>query len=436
MQKIEHTSHAGINFEPNKKLGYYLVGNEIYYNKIQALITASKMNLQIRWFFNEDVFVKFPWHIEPEESLRELYRQRAQQLREQYDYIRLELSGGSDSTTVAYSFLLNDIHLDEVIFRYPKAGERGVSGDPKYTGAENTLSEWEFAAKPLLNWIATNYPKTKITVHDYSEDMIAEADSKDESWIFRTRHYLQPGHIHKFDDRHIIEHRRQIDQTNKMCLLYGVDKPKIFIKDDKFFFYFQDGLASYTNEIAAETSGVVNEFFYWAPECTKLIAKQVHEVKRWFSMPQNYQIMSGTLQWPNSDFAKRTLYESLVKRIVYPDYDFHTFQTAKPTNNIWNEMDYWFHTNFKDTRLYNSWEAGIGYLLDNLDSRFTNKDIRGITDNIEMFNSVYYYFGDIAINETVRPSAGFKTKSLLKQHRKEYFERPHRHCIHGKIVIY
>jgi transketolase len=37
MQKIEHTSHAGVKFEPNKKLGYYLVGDNIYYNKIQAL---------------------------------------------------------------------------------------------------------------------------------------------------------------------------------------------------------------------------------------------------------------------------------------------------------------------------------------------------------------------------------------------------------------
>ena len=124
MNKIEHTSHAGINFEPNKKLGYYLVGNEIYYNKIQALVYASKKNLKLRWFFNEDIFVKYPWYIEPETSLRELYRQRAQQLRDQYDYIRLELSGGSDSTTVAYSFLLNGIHLDEVIFRYPKQGEK------------------------------------------------------------------------------------------------------------------------------------------------------------------------------------------------------------------------------------------------------------------------------------------------------------------------
>ena len=432
MQKIEHTSHAGINFDPNKKLGYYLVGKDIYYNKIQALIDASKKNLAVKWFFNEDVFVKYPWHIEPTEDLRELYRRRAQQLRDTYDYIRLELSGGSDSATVAYSFLLNDIHLDEVVFRYPKAGEKGIAGDPSSTRCENTLSEWEFAAKPLLNWIATNYPKTKITIHDYSEDMIAESDTKDESWIFRTRHYLQPGHIHKFDDSNLKEHLNTVDKTNKMCLLYGVDKPKVVIKDNKFFLYFIDGLASYTNEIAAINTGVVNEFFFWSPDCPELIAKQAHEVKRWFDMPQNSQ-MRGVLQWPNGNFAMRTLYEQLVKRIVYPDYDFHTFQTVKPTNNIYNEMDYWFHRNFKETKLYLSWESGVDYLLKNVDPYYIGVVLDRPAD-IQIFDSLYYYFGDDHAPE--EDGKGFKTKPLIASQQSDITSRTHKHVINGQIVIY
>ena len=432
MIKQEHTSHAGVKFEPNKKLGYYLVGDNIYYNKIQALIDGSKKNLEVKWFFNDDVFVKYPWYVEPEEDLRELYRRRAQQLRDTYDYIRLELSGGSDSATVAYSFLLNNIHLDEVVFRYPKAGEKGIAGDPSNTRCENTLSEWEFAAKPLLNWIATNYPKTKITVHDYSEDMIAESDTKDESWIFRTRHYLQPGHIHKFDDSNLKEHLNTVDKTNKMCLLYGVDKPKVVIKDKKFFLYFQDGLASYTNEIAAINTGVVNEFFFWSPDCPELIAKQAHEVKRWFDMPQNSQ-MRGVLQWPNGNFAMRTLYEQLVKRIVYPDYDFHTFQTMKPTNNIYNEMDYWFHRNFKETKLYSSWESGINYLLDNLNPMYINHTFNKPTD-IAIYDSLYYCFGDSTIPAPT--TQAFKTKELITRQRSNVTNRTNKHVINGKIVIY
>jgi hypothetical protein len=169
MTKLEHNSIHGIKFEANKKLGYYLVNNEIYYNKYQALMAATASNSQVRWFFNEDIFVHFPWATEPEETLKDLYRARAQQLRDTYDYIRVESSGGSDSTTVIFSFLLNGIHLDEVVFRYPKGGERDVTGNARDLRSENTLSEWEFAAKPLLDWIATNYPAVKITVHDYTD---------------------------------------------------------------------------------------------------------------------------------------------------------------------------------------------------------------------------------------------------------------------------
>jgi hypothetical protein len=428
MQKIEHTSHAGIKFEPNKKLGYYLVGNEIYYNKIQALIDASKKNSHVRWFFNEDVFVKYPWHIEPEESLRELYRQRAQQLRDTYDYVRLELSGGSDSTTVAYSFLLNNIHLDEVIFRYPKAGEKGMSGDPNNTHADNTLSEWEFAAKPLLNWIATNYPKTKITVHDYSEDMIKEASTKDESWIFQTRHYLQPSHANKY--RHVINNKNIADKTHKMCVIYGVDKPKMFVKDNKVFLYFIDTLTNHGSQVIGDYTNITNELFYWTPDFPKLIAKQAHEVKRWFSLPHNHQ-MQGLLQWPTDNRASRTLYEQIVKRIVYPDYDFHTFQTSKPISNMFCEMDQWFYVNFKDTESYSVWQSGIEYFLDNIDTKYLLL-LKGNPDEMHKFQSPYYYIGDSNIEQH---NKGFNIKSVsLDQHLD--FAKKHRHVINGQLVIY
>jgi len=428
MQKIEHTSHAGFTYEPNKKLGYYLVDKEVYYNKIQALIAASKKNIPIRWFFNEDVFVKYPWHIEPEENLRELYCRRAQQLRDQYDYIRLELSGGADSTTVAYSFLLNNIHLDEVVFRYPKTGDKDASGDPSNTLTENTLSEWEFAAKPLLNWIATNYPKTKITVHDYSEDMITDVNTKDESWIFQTRHYLQPSHANKY--KHIINNKNIADQTHKMCVIYGIDKPKIFVRDNKVFLYFSDGLTNHSNQVVDEYTNITNEFFYWTPDFPELIAKQAHEIKRWFSLPHNQQ-MQGILQWPNNDVAKRTLYELLVKRIVYPDYDFHTFQTAKPTTNISCKMDYWFHINFKDTKLYSVWESGIKYFLDNIDTKYVCL-INGNPDEIQSFQSPYYYIGDSIIEQS---NKGFNTKSILLDQHPDSTKK-HRYVINGQLVVY
>ena len=440
--KIEHTSAGGVNFEPNKKVGYYLSNGQIYYNKFHAFLEASKTNSEVKWFFNEDVFMSFPWHVEPITPLNELYRRRAQQLRDNYDYIRIEASGGSDSTTVVYSFLLNNIPLDEVIFRYPKMGEKNVSGNPVDLKCENTLSEWEFSAKPLLNWIKTNYPEVKITVHDYSENMIDQTKSLDESWIFQTRHYLQPAHAYKHTNVGLIDHKVLADKGYKIAVVYGIDKPKIVIKDDKFFLYFSDALANHNNNVVNEYTNITSEFFYWTPDACELLAKQAHIVKNWFSMPQNYSFQSA-VRYPNNSFANRDLYERLVKTIVYSDYDSNTFQVNKPTNNVYNEMDFWFHQNFVGNKMYDIWESGIDYLLDNINDQFVEKKTfknpynpnsaeRSI--DFRVFNSVFYYLGESIIPNVKIPYTA--PNAFSKTVEDNYKHIYHSHCINGRLVIY
>jgi hypothetical protein len=68
--------------EQNDKLGFYTVGADKYYIKPQALIAATKLNQFPEWNFNKNVFDQFDWSIEPEISVKELYRIRAQQLRD------------------------------------------------------------------------------------------------------------------------------------------------------------------------------------------------------------------------------------------------------------------------------------------------------------------------------------------------------------------
>jgi hypothetical protein len=437
MSKIEHTSFAGFHYEPNKKLGYYLVDNEIYYNKYHALLEATKKKMSVKWFFNEDVFIKYPWHVEPEESLEELYRQRAQQIRDSYDYVRVEASGGSDSTTVIFSFLLNNIHLDEVVFRYPKGGDKGLVGNARDLRSENTLSEWQFAAQPLLDWIATNYPKVKITVHDYTESLVQEAETKDESWIFRTRHYLQPGHINKYQVVATNDHKKLIEKNLRICVLWGVDKPKITIKDGKFFFYFADGQASHTDQVVNGIDNITNEFFYWSPDACRLLAKQAHMIKHWFEMPEHVN-MQNLLHWPNTNFSGRTVYEQVVKSIIYPKYDLNTFQTFKPTNNIYNEMDYWFHHNFKNTQPYQVWQAGIDYIVNNLDPEFVGI-IHERPTNITIFDSVLYCFGESNIADLNLPFAPSKNIKNMRNGDKWAITDPDKarqHAINGKLVIY
>lgn len=384
-----------INIEQNPKLGYYTVGNKVYYSKVQALIEGTNADQFPTWNFNNDVFGQQDWLAEPEVNLRELYRLRAQQLRDKYDYIRIEASGGSDSTQTVFSFLLNNIHVDEIIFRYPKTGTEKFNLDFRNYKCENTLSEFEFATKPFLNWVATNYPRVKITVHDYSADMLVD-ENRDESWVFSAKEFLQPGHVTKFPNYQTIDQKYLANGGKSICVLYGIDKPKMCIQDGKWYLYFMDFQANYANPDMGDYTNITNEYFFWSPDLPEILVKQAHLVRNWFNMPANNH-MQFLARWPNHSVAQRTTYENLIKPIIYPDYDPLTFQVAKPGSNFYSEMDEWFYTNFKDHKLYSSWKAGLDFVENNIDNKYFNKEL-GRSVGFVGFLSPFYCIGDANVN--------------------------------------
>jgi len=379
-----------LQLESNPKLGFYTVGDKVFYSKPMALLEATQTNQFPHWNFNNDVFGAQTWTEEPKTDIRKLYQLRAQQLRDRYDYIRLEFSGGGDSTTALYSFVLNGIHIDEVVFRYPKTGHKNVNDDPFNTKPENTLSEAKYAAYPVLDWLRTMSPKTKITEHDYVENMLGM--KYDESWVLRTKDYFQPGHAFKHSSTGHIEHKRLADSGKKICILYGVDKPKLCIKDKKWYAYFIDIMANHSVGDFGDYNNMTNEYFYWSPDLPELFVKQCHIVKNWFMLPQNKH-MQYVCRWPNYSYTHRTTYEHLIKPLIYPDYNQETFQTSKPTNSFYNEMDYWFYTNFQDSTPYRVWQAGLEYLTSSIDNKFFNKEM-GKPVGFVGFLSPFYYLGE------------------------------------------
>lgn len=377
--------------DQNPKLGFYRVADEIYYSKPLAYVRARELGTVPTWHFNTLEFARQNWCQEPETDLLEFYRIRALQIREQYDYIRLDLSGGSDSTTVLYAFVLNNIELDEVVFRYPKQGEQGAVGDVHNYDPTNTLSEWQFAAKPLLNWIATHYPKIKITFYDYSERMLAGDYLNDESWVFDTRDWFQPGHVAKHDIFGAKEHQIQADSGKRICVLHGVDKPKVVMIDNHWYTYFIDVFANQPSPIKNNYDNITHELFFWSPDLPELLIKQCHLIKNWFDLPvhRNFRYL---VQYPVMNPNRRTAYESIVKSIIYPQYDPMTWQTAKATNSFFNEMDTWFYKNFKDTDMEQVWLAGLKFLTDNIDAeQFMYRD--GQANGLVWNKSIFYHLG-------------------------------------------
>jgi hypothetical protein len=84
-------------FALTDRLGCYRVGDLKFYSKLEAIETMQQTGIHLHWDFNEAVFGCYNWKQEPVDSLSDLYRRRAQQLRDQYDYIVLCYSGGADS---------------------------------------------------------------------------------------------------------------------------------------------------------------------------------------------------------------------------------------------------------------------------------------------------------------------------------------------------
>lgn len=379
-----------MNNTGNPKLGFYTVGEKTFYSKPHALVESTQSGHFPHWHFNNDVFDNLNWLEEPEVPLNELYRIRAQQLREKYDYIRLEYSGGADSAIALYSFVKNNIHLDEVVFKYPKKGEKGVAEDPFNYKAENTLSEFKYAAEPGLKWLAVQAPKTKIVIQDYSEQLVT--DNKDETWVFRSKDYFQPGHAFKHDPLGSTDHKKLADTGKNICILYGVDKPKVCIKDKKWYYYFIDIIANHSVSTFGDYTNLTNEYFFWTPDLPAIVHKQARMVINWFNMPAN-QHLQYLCRWPNYSMTQRSAYEHLIKPLIYPDYDPTTFQTNKPSNSFYNEMDHWFYTNYQDTPQYQRWKAGLQLLVDTIDPKFFNYEL-GKPVGFVGFLSPFYYLGE------------------------------------------
>ena len=130
---------------PQLHCGFYLFNNKVYVSRQDLLDDMLKglefrenrfgiphnVNIQTQrsmdavFCFNETVFKLIDWTVEPSQSLKELYVERCQQLRDKYDYLILSYSGGADSHEILYTFLENNIFIDEIqVVHYTKAMER------------------------------------------------------------------------------------------------------------------------------------------------------------------------------------------------------------------------------------------------------------------------------------------------------------------------
>jgi hypothetical protein len=141
--------------------GYYTVGKLKMYSQIEAVEVSQRLNLPIDWHFNEEVFNRCDWTVEPTESISNLYQKRCEQLREKYDHLVLVYSGGADSDNILNFFIENNVRLDEVVSFID------------YEGSQNKLSKFNAeifeVAIPKIKNIQEKQPLLKHTIIDTTQ---------------------------------------------------------------------------------------------------------------------------------------------------------------------------------------------------------------------------------------------------------------------------
>jgi len=260
------------------KYGYYLVNDTIKtFSKFEAYQLAGKNWKNIRFIFNDDEFEKYDWTVEPEEDIYELYRQRAQQLREKYDYVVLMYSGGIDSHTILETFLQNNIKLDEICtFSVSDTEDKLKSLNPEVF--RTALPFIETLNLKKIGTVFRDVEVGKLILDWWNDDFHAENFQYytiQQQWSGVVRSYYFKSKIK--------EHMALIENGKTVCYIWGSDKPSMCVTQNHYALYIPDGALDlgskqYVNRLHFNKKfyNFYDEPFYICREFPKISIKQSH----------------------------------------------------------------------------------------------------------------------------------------------------------------
>lgn len=370
------------------RLGYYLVGMKKIYNKTLALIETHKTGYKMQWVFNDEVYNSINWRIPIETPLFELYKKRAQQLRDKYDYLMLYYSGGADSSTILHSFLENNIFLDEIVMQLPEPVRQTFNAED--TSNRNFYSEIEYSAIPYLNKVRNKiHPNTKIRYQDFSKSGLQLLEKED--WFDYTplcTNITISGvfrQIAQNSDKHIL---KLCDTGKSVAQILGIDKPLVYFDGADYYSFFMDTSTYHYvspidfNEGATSTADYHTEFFYWSPDMPEIVVKQSQDIKQNCEMNPWAKMMASEIMHRHiSD------YRPVIHPVIYPADVTVEFQTEKPSSNIIRPMDDWFWQTASE-KAKGNYLSLIDYLRENTNPEHMIK--QDVSNGLSSHHSKFY----------------------------------------------
>jgi hypothetical protein len=348
------------------KFGFWRVNNNNFYNKIDAFIYASKNNnFKIDFHYHDDAWNSYNRNLIGSLDLKNLYKTRAQQIREKYDYLILNYSGGADSHNVLLSFLNNNIKLDAVYIKWPiRASE--AHQDSFDNSPMNLLSEWNLTITKRLKWLENNFPEVKIIIDDWSQN-IKLNEFVDAENLYQYMHLYSLGDLSRIATRSKIE-KELIDKNKTVGSIWGIDKPEVSLdQNDNLYFSFRDYPISVAQPLNLNVEGT--ELFYWSPEFPEIIFEQSQKILNFLRNNKEYRDLFRSIGTENIEEIKwkYKVQTDLIKLIVYDNWDPLIFQANKDFSPSKLQWDYWIYKSSEFSTIVNKWKHSFNNLVDNID---------------------------------------------------------------------
>lgn len=323
------------------RFGFYTVGDRKTYSKLQAIEWHHSTGQHPQWHFNEVAFSSHDWRQEPAVSLQTLYRDRAQYLRDKYDYLVLFFSGGSDSTNILDTFLDNNIALDECASFWAQNADNDL--DSHFSREVSRVAIPRMQQHPHIR-------HRLIDLSDFTNEVFADQSVKFD-WIYFMNSYFSPNnyvrsHLRQF----VADYRHLIDQGKSVCFIWGAEKPRLHQIEGRYCVRFQDIVDNSVSPWLQQNcrAGEFDELFYWSPDWVPGIIKQAHVIMNYLKQapinPVDFTDRQNKYFYGATQRGSQTWYLTAdgINHVIYPKWDINTISVGKPRSPVLSQRDDWF----------------------------------------------------------------------------------------------
>lgn len=356
------------------QFGCYRVGEYKFYSKIEAIEMQRRTGMHLHWDFNDQIYGLQDWTKEPVESLADLYKRRAQQIRDKYDYIVLFYSSGSDSNNVLQSFLDNDIWIDEIASFVNYEGTHDKD-DILWNG------EIYHCASSILEQYKIKYPYLKHRVIDICKPAIDYIHKT--NYLFEWKYWMNnifnpSASIRGNMFREITDYQDLINSGKKVAFVWGTDKPRLSIINNKYCFRFFDYIDNAVNPLwqMSGAPGEYMEFFYWSIDMPEIAVKQAHIVKKYLekaTVDSPFLTVESTgLGHTIINGKKLFITMQGVNSLVYPKYIDNELNNFKPSSVFFTPRDNWFYNIGQSDETFTRWKTALSGLWKELPDYWKN----------------------------------------------------------------